>query len=176
MFDCQSLGCCYVCYKEKRMPIRRTFNQPEDELRKLIDIPKYTYNDVVMQRINGTNECLYRDNLIYCANTGDTIAGASIQFKSIQVNDFIYHSFALVYSHKFHQNYILQIEIEPPDKISHREAGNVIYGAHCVTLNYTESLDDNAAWDWYNWLAEFEKRANLQTFGKKVKPFEGELF
>lgn len=158
------------------MAQRRSFNLPDDHLRHVINTKKCIYDGVVMQKDDGSNECSYRNNLIYATETGDTITGASIHFKSIKHPHFVYHSFALVCTHQRHQNYILQIEIDPPDQISHREPELVIYGAHCVTLNYTESLDDNVKWDWYNWLAEFEKRANLTIYGAKTMPFDGELF
>ena len=156
--------------------LRRTFNVPTDELKSILDRPKYVTDDIAMSRVDGENECTYRQNLIYCADSGDTIAGAMIQFRSLQLPDFIYHSFALTYTHRQHQNFIMQLEVEPPQKISHKEDGIVIYGAHCVTLNYTESLSDDNTWNWHNWLAEFERRANLQIFGEKIKPFDGELF
>ena len=156
------------------MTPRRAFNVGEDRLTRILQEPKHVLEGVVMQHAGGGTESTFRENLVYSSTSGDAMAGVSMQLRSVRAPAFVYHSFMLVYTHQRQQNIILQIEVEPAEKVSHREAGLVIHGPHCVTLNRTEAVRE-PGWNWFNWLSDFERRAGVSIFGDRIPPFNGEL-
>lgn len=156
---------------------RRDLITDSVKLRELLAAEKIIYEAIVMDEFGEMgNRRRYMNNVLYDQDY-ESYQGLSVLFDSTRAAGFIYHSFALIYKpNPRHQDVFAQLEIEPPDKLSHTEAGGIkIYGAHYVELNVTSDVTEDSNFTWYDWLREFGRRTNLVTHGSCTAPFEGEL-
>lgn len=160
--------------------MRRQLKTPIETLQRLIELPKVIYDPFEMSDSADQRESNGVCPLIYHESELESISGLSLRCRSIRdMNDFIYHSYALHYispQHAPHQDIIAQLEIEPADKLAHRESGKPpIYGAHLVLLNITEKIADNNDNTWYDWFRIFRDRTNISHHNKCHGAFEGQL-
>lgn len=155
---------------------RRLLKTPPEKLNELLQMQKFINDEIIMELSADRTTATYRTRLVM-DELMTTIPGLELKLISnISPNGFIYHSFALILNVINHSDVFAQLEIEPSDKLSHRnEDGSEIYGAHWYIIGETTKVKDDESFDWYNWFKEFKDKTNLTIFGQCHQPFEGEL-
>jgi hypothetical protein len=140
-------------------------------------MPKIVHDDVVMVTLDDADNKSECKIMMVCNDQYETIQTVSLLFKSTKTSHFTYHKFSLVVEKDRHKNIVFQLETFPDWESSHRELGLTYKGSHCHELdNAYEIRAENEHWDWYNWLDDFAKRANVSFFGDRIPPFDGALF
>lgn len=155
---------------------RRLLKTPPEKLNELLQMQKFINDEIIMELSADRTTATYRTRLVM-DELMTTIPGLELKLISNRSpSGFIYHSFALILNVINHSDVFAQLEIEPSDKLSHRnEDGSEIYGAHWYIIGETTKVKDDESFDWYNWFKEFKDKTNLTIFGQCHQPFEGEL-
>lgn len=107
---------------------RRLLKTPPDKLRKLLEEPKNIYDDIIMDVSADGTTASFHTRTIY-DELMTTIPGLELKFESNRSpNGFLYHSYSFLFRVINHSDVFAQLEIEPSDKISHRnEDGSELY-------------------------------------------------
>jgi hypothetical protein len=155
---------------------RRLLKTPPEKLHELLKMQKIIDEEIIMELSADRTTASYRTRVVM-DELMTTIPGLELKLISNRSpNGFVYHSFSLIFNVINHSDVFAQLEIEPSDKLSHRnEDGSEIYGAHWYIIGETTKVKDDESFDWYNWFKEFRVKTNLTIFGQCYQPFEGEL-
>lgn len=157
----------------------REYSISKVRMLEILQETKCVYDDIDFSHEPGSDYIHFRANQVFRLDTGATIPGASVVFRSVRTPGFVRHSLDLRIRHLNVENIVLQIEVLPFDiqHPTHREPGLTLHGSHLLKATQTIGYDRNTDnWTWFQWLSEFERQTNLQCYGNKYEPFIGELF
>lgn len=155
---------------------RRSLKTAPEKLHEFLRQPKFIQDDIVMETSTDGTTSGFSTRTIYDEEF-TTIPSLELKLLSNRSpNGFVYHSFSLNCSVIKHTDVFAQLEIEPADKLSHRDPdGTEFFGAHWYIIGESTKVPDNVDYDWYNWLSVFKEKTNLTIYGQCYQPFEGEL-